>query len=133
VFRLQFDIGLHVDCCLGGFVLPFAKELGYEIPPFDFSLPGVSSMSADTHKYGFAIKGTSVVLFRNAELRRHMYFVVTEVRRTNCRPRTRTHTHTHAHASWRHACLVGNVRFVCGSGREASTPRPRLPARVLVH
>jgi len=94
VFRLQFDIGLHVDCCLGGFVLPFAKELGYEIPPFDFSLPGVSSMSADTHKYGFAIKGTSVVLFRNAELRRHMYFVVTEVRRTNCLPRTHAHTRT---------------------------------------
>lgn len=67
-------VGLHVDCCLGGFVLPFAKELGYDIPTFDFSLPGVTSMSCDTHKYGFATKGTSVVLFRDKALREHMYW-----------------------------------------------------------
>lgn len=71
-------VGLHVDACLGGFVLPFARKLGYPIPGFDFSLPGVSSMSADTHKYGYAAKGTSVVLYRGAELRRFQYFVSTD-------------------------------------------------------
>jgi len=43
-------LGLHVDCCLGGFVLPFAKEAGFQVPQFDFGLPGVTSMSVDTHK-----------------------------------------------------------------------------------
>ena len=71
-------IGLHVDCCLGGFVLPFARKLGYAIPEFDFRLPGVTSMSADTHKYGYAPKGSSVVLYRSAELRRAQYFVTTD-------------------------------------------------------
>jgi sphinganine-1-phosphate aldolase len=50
---------VHVDCCLGGFILPFAKKLGYDVPAFDFSLPGVTSMSVDTHKYGYASKGES--------------------------------------------------------------------------
>ena len=59
-------MGLHVDCCLGGFILPFAKRMGYSgIPEFDFSLPGVTSMSLDTHKYGNAAKGSSVVLYRD--------------------------------------------------------------------
>ncbi len=57
-------IGFHTDACLGGFVLPWAEKLGYPVPPFDFRLPGVTSMSADTHKYGYAAKGTSVVLYR---------------------------------------------------------------------
>jgi sphinganine-1-phosphate aldolase len=60
--------------CLGGFILPFAKQLGLDVPAFDFSLPGVTSMSVDTHKYGYAAKGTSVVLYRHKELRRHQYF-----------------------------------------------------------
>jgi glutamate/tyrosine decarboxylase-like PLP-dependent enzyme len=59
---------------LGGFILPWIEKLGYSIPPFDFRLPGVTSMSADTHKFGFALKGTSVVLYRNNRLRRHQYF-----------------------------------------------------------
>jgi glutamate/tyrosine decarboxylase-like PLP-dependent enzyme len=61
----KFDVGLHVDACLGGFVLPFARMLDYDLPKFDFECPGVTSMSADTHKYGYASKGTSVVLYRN--------------------------------------------------------------------
>lgn len=69
----QNDVGLHVDCCLGGFILPFAKQLR-KLPKFDFGLPGVTSMSCDTHKYGYAAKGTSVALYRNQELRRHQYF-----------------------------------------------------------
>lgn len=71
----EHELGLHVDACLGGFVLPFARELGHAIPAFDFRVPEVTSMSADTHKYGYAAKGTSVVLYRGAELRRLQYFV----------------------------------------------------------
>jgi glutamate/tyrosine decarboxylase-like PLP-dependent enzyme len=71
-------IGVHTDACLGGFVLPWARRLGYDVPPFDFSVPGVTSMSADTHKFGYAAKGTSVVLYRGAELRSHQYFTATE-------------------------------------------------------
>jgi len=68
------DVGLHVDACLGGFVLPWADKLGYAVPPFDFRVPGVTSMSADTHKFGFAAKGSSVVLYRTPELRRYQYY-----------------------------------------------------------
>ena len=70
----KYSVGLHVDCCLGGFILPFGKEAGFDVPSFDFSNPGVTSMSVDTHKYGYAAKGSSVVLYRNKELRRHQYF-----------------------------------------------------------
>jgi glutamate/tyrosine decarboxylase-like PLP-dependent enzyme len=71
-------IGFHTDACLGGFVLPFAEKLGYPVPPFDFRLPGVTSMSADTHKFGYAAKGTSVVLYRNQDLRHYQYFTMTD-------------------------------------------------------
>ena len=71
-------IGFHTDACLGGFVLPWAEKLGYKVPPFDFRLPGVTSMSADTHKFGYAAKGTSAVLYRGSELRRYQYFTATE-------------------------------------------------------
>ncbi|XP_073048966.1 sphingosine-1-phosphate lyase [Primulina eburnea] len=73
-----FGICLHVDLCLGGFVLPFARKLGYPIPPFDFSVQGVTSMSVDVHKYGLAPKGTSVVLYRNHDIRKHQFVAVTE-------------------------------------------------------
>ncbi|KAF3779528.1 Sphingosine-1-phosphate lyase [Nymphaea thermarum] len=62
------DICFHVDLCLGGFVLPFARKLGYPVPPFDFSVEGVTSISADVHKYGLGPKGTSIVLYRNREI-----------------------------------------------------------------
>ena len=71
-------VGFHTDACLGGFVLPWAERLGYDVEPFDFRLPGVTSMSADTHKYGYSAKGTSVVLYRGRDLRRSQYFVATE-------------------------------------------------------
>ena len=74
----QRGIGFHTDACLGGFLLPWAAELGYDVPPFDFRLPGVTSMSADTHKYGYAAKGTSVVLYRGHALRRYQYFTATD-------------------------------------------------------
>jgi len=72
---LRYKLGLHVDCCLGGFLLPFLPKLGYSIPPFDFSVAGVTSISADTHKYGYSPKGSSVVMYRSTELRHHQYFV----------------------------------------------------------
>jgi glutamate/tyrosine decarboxylase-like PLP-dependent enzyme len=75
---LRRDIGFHTDACLGGFVLPWARRLGYDVPKFDFSLPGVTSMSADTHKYGYAAKGTSVVLYRRPSLRRHQWYTTTD-------------------------------------------------------
>ncbi|MFI5283350.1 MAG: pyridoxal phosphate-dependent decarboxylase family protein [Candidatus Dormibacterales bacterium] len=71
---IERDIGLHVDGCLGGWILPWGERLGYPIPRFDFRVPGVTSISADTHKYGYALKGTSVLLYRNSNLRKYQYF-----------------------------------------------------------
>ena len=71
-------VGFHTDACLGGFVLPWAEKLGYPVPPFDFRLPGVTSMSADTHKFGYAAKGTSVVLYRGQELRHYQYYTAVD-------------------------------------------------------
>jgi sphinganine-1-phosphate aldolase len=71
---LRHSIGLHVDGCLGGFLLPWVEEAGYDVPPWDFRVPGVSSISADTHKYGYALKGTSTLLYANRELRKRQYF-----------------------------------------------------------
>ncbi len=75
---LRRGIGLHVDACLGGFILPFGRRLGYDIPVFDFQLPGVTSISADTHKYGYSFKGSSVVAFRDRALRDAQYFYLTD-------------------------------------------------------
>jgi len=63
----------HVDACVGGYLLPFLRRLGEPIPPFDFSVPGVTSMSADLHKYGYAAKGASTVFYKTRELRRFQY------------------------------------------------------------
>jgi glutamate/tyrosine decarboxylase-like PLP-dependent enzyme len=75
---VERNVGLHVDACLGGFILPWGEELGYEIPVFDFRHPGVTTISADTHKYGYGFKGTSTLLFRDVALRRFLYFFQTE-------------------------------------------------------
>jgi sphinganine-1-phosphate aldolase len=75
---LEHEIGLHVDGCLGGFILPFGRELGYDIEPFDFAVPGVTTISADTHKYGYALKGTSVLCFADQSLRNSQYFYRTD-------------------------------------------------------
>ncbi|MCJ1354960.1 MAG: hypothetical protein MMC33_004950 [Icmadophila ericetorum] len=66
---------LHVDCCLGSFLVPFLARAGFETEPFDFRIKGVTSISCDTHKYGFAPKGSSVVMYRNAQLRTYQYFI----------------------------------------------------------
>ncbi len=71
---LARGVRLHVDGCLGGFILPFGEELGYDVPPFDFRVPGVTTISADTHKYGYSFKGTSTLLFRDKAYRNAQYF-----------------------------------------------------------
>lgn len=65
----------HVDCCLGSFLMPFLEKAGLPSAPFDFRIDGVTSISCDTHKYGFAPKGSSIVMYRTGELRRHQYYV----------------------------------------------------------
>src|SRR5262245_11675801 len=68
------DIPFHVDACLGGFMLPWVERLGYSVPPWDFRVPGVTSISADLHKYGYATKGASVVLHRPKTNLRYQVF-----------------------------------------------------------
>lgn len=70
-------IGLHVDAAIGGFVLAFARRLGHDIPPFDFAVDGVTSISADLHKYGYGPKGASTILYRHRALRRFQFYVDT--------------------------------------------------------
>lgn len=73
---LKRSIPLHVDACLGSFIVPFLEELGYDDAPlFDFRVPGVTSISCDTHKYGFAPKGSSIIMYREPSLRARQYFV----------------------------------------------------------
>ncbi len=64
----------HVDACIGGWVLPFYAEQGVPVTPFDFAAPGVTSISVDLHKYAYAPKGTSILLHRDADMRRPQYF-----------------------------------------------------------
>ena len=69
------NVLVHVDACLGGFILPFFEMLGEKVPVFDFRVEGVTSISLDAHKYGYAPKGSSVVLFRNPELKKCSMYV----------------------------------------------------------
>ncbi|KIK91365.1 hypothetical protein PAXRUDRAFT_830908 [Paxillus rubicundulus Ve08.2h10] len=81
----KYNVGLHVDCCLGSFIVPFLERAGladgedggsrYKLHPFDFRVLGVTSISCDTHKYGFAPKGSSVIMYRDAALRRYQYYI----------------------------------------------------------
>ena len=73
--RRKSALPLHVDCCLGSFLVPFLERAGFPGVPFDFTLKGVTSISCDTHKYGFAPKGNSTVLYRSNALRTYQYFI----------------------------------------------------------
>lgn len=73
---LRHDLLFHVDSCMGGLMLPFIESLGYEVPPFDFRVRGVTSISADLHKYGYSPKGASVILYHTHELRKFQCFVM---------------------------------------------------------
>ncbi|GAB5450979.1 MAG: aspartate aminotransferase family protein [Halioglobus sp.] len=69
------SIPLHVDACVGGFILPFMAMNGEQIPPWDYRVPGVTSISADVHKYGYAAKGASTITYRNLDYLRYQMFV----------------------------------------------------------
>ncbi len=71
-------VPFHVDACFGGFLLPWIEKLGHDIPTFDFRVPGVTSMSADVHKFGYAAKGASVILYRDMSYLKHQFFVSTD-------------------------------------------------------
>lgn len=75
---LSYNIPVHVDACLGGFLLAFMPQAGCATPKFDFTLKGVTSISADTHKYGFSPKGSSLVLYRDKKYHHHQFTVTTD-------------------------------------------------------
>ncbi len=70
----KYNLLFHVDACMGGFLLPFLKKFNISIPDFDFSVDGVTSISMDFHKYAYAPKGSSVVLYKNKEIRKFQIF-----------------------------------------------------------
>ncbi|XP_073691119.1 sphingosine-1-phosphate lyase 1 isoform X2 [Garra rufa] len=72
---VKYNIPFHVDACLGGFLIVFMEKAGFKLDPFDFRVKGVTSISADTHKYGYAPKGSSVVLYSERKFRHYQYFV----------------------------------------------------------
>ncbi|CAD5228818.1 unnamed protein product [Bursaphelenchus okinawaensis] len=74
----KYDIPVHVDACLGGFLIPFMEENDFMITVFDFRLKGVSSISCDTHKYGYCPKGSSTIIYRSTEYLHHQYFSITD-------------------------------------------------------
>ncbi len=74
----EYGLLCHVDACVGGIYLSFLRKLGYAVPPFDFSIPGVTSLSVDMHKYGYSAKGASVILYRDRALRRYQMFASTD-------------------------------------------------------
>lgn len=69
------DINCHVDGCMGGVVLPYLARLGYSIPPWNFVVPGVTSISVDLHKFGYTAKGSSVIMYRNKKLRSYQVYL----------------------------------------------------------
>ncbi|XP_058241957.1 sphingosine-1-phosphate lyase 1 isoform X2 [Hemibagrus wyckioides] len=71
----KYNIPFHVDACLGGFLIVFMEKAGFKLEPFDFRVKSVTSISADTHKYGYAPKGSSVVIYREKKYRHYQYFV----------------------------------------------------------
>jgi sphinganine-1-phosphate aldolase len=77
VLAQEAGLLFHVDACVGGLHLSFMRQMGYPLPDFDFSVPGVTSISADLHKYGYAAKGSSLVLYRDKSLRRWQIFAST--------------------------------------------------------
>lgn len=74
----RYAVPFHVDACVGGFILPFMEKLGMPVPVFDFRVKGVTSISADLHKYGYSAKGASVLLYRSMNTMKHQFFVFTD-------------------------------------------------------
>src|SRR5690606_2181246 len=71
-------VPLHVDACVGGFILPFMEQNGEPLPLWDYRVPGVTSISADIHKYGYAAKGASTITYRSLDLLKYQMFVHTD-------------------------------------------------------
>lgn len=74
----RHGLGMHVDAAVGGFMLPFVERLGRSLPVWDFRTSGVTSISADLHKYGYTAKGASVLLWRSMDWMRHQFFIATD-------------------------------------------------------
>lgn len=74
---IRKKLPFHVDACFGGFILPWLEKVGVPLPPWDFRVPGVTSVSADVHKYGFGAKGASVIVYRDMSFLKHQFFVST--------------------------------------------------------
>ena len=74
----KHDLLFHVDACVGGLHLSFMRKLGYEVTDFDFTVPGVTSISTDLHKYGYAAKGCSVIMYRSKDIRKYQIFACTD-------------------------------------------------------
>ena len=72
---LKNGLPLHIDACIGGFMLPWVEELGYPVVPWDFRVPGVTSISADLHKFGYAPKGASVLMYKSEEFLKHQFYI----------------------------------------------------------
>jgi sphinganine-1-phosphate aldolase len=72
------NIPMHVDACVGGFMLPFVEKLGHHVPVWDFRVPGVTSISADLHKYGYTAKGASLIVYRDMKYLKHQFFISTD-------------------------------------------------------
>jgi sphinganine-1-phosphate aldolase len=68
---IKRNVGFHVDCCMGGFLIPFIEEFDY----INFNLKGITSFSIDTHKYGYTLKGSSILLFRNKKIKKFQHFI----------------------------------------------------------
>ncbi|XP_071496623.1 sphingosine-1-phosphate lyase 1-like [Diadema antillarum] len=75
---IEYQIPVHIDMCMGGFLYPFLRMAGHDLPPADFSVPGVTSISADLHKYGLAPKGSSVLMYSDPKYRQGQFFVSTD-------------------------------------------------------
>ena len=75
---VEKNLWMHVDACVGGYLIPFLEQIGEPVPVFDFRLEGVSSISLDLHKYGYAAKGSSVVMYRTTALRSGQYYVYSQ-------------------------------------------------------
>ena len=71
----EHKLWLHVDACVGGFIAPFARRLGHPVPAWDFSVPGVMSISADLHKYAYAMKPASIIAWRDLTLQQKYHYV----------------------------------------------------------
>lgn len=74
----RHDLPFHVDACIGGFMLPWVEKLGYEVPHWDYRIAGVTSVSADVHKFGYGAKGASVLTYRNMDYLHHQFVVTTD-------------------------------------------------------